>query len=134
MESTASVLDYGLNTEYAVTADLFFQYGRTFRKDEIISCEGGEIFVLLVGKVLDTRRVKKGTYRVIGSFGPGEIFNGRDREKTLVSAGDTKLLLLDLGSFDTLVKKHPRWFFKLLYALGSRIGTAISALEREKHA
>lgn len=124
------LIKLGFEGEQAITADLFFKYGRTYKAKQIIIREGDfgrEVYLIIAGKVVVTEKVNKGSYRVLNSLGPGEIFGEMalleqaPRSATLIAAMPTKLLALSPENFEKIFKSHPRWAFKILTALGKRI-------------
>ncbi len=132
------LMKLGFEGEQAITADLFFKYGKTYQGRQIILKEGDtgrEVFLIISGKVVVTEKVQKGSYRVLNSLGPGEIFGemamieNAPRSATLIAATPTKLLALTPANFEKIFKSHPRWAFKILTALGKRIQTAFSQVE-----
>ena len=132
------LMKLGFEGERAITAVLFFKYGRTYKPKEIILKEGdrgSEVYLIISGKVVVTERIVKGSYRVLNSLGPGEIFGemamleNAPRSATLIAAIDTKLLSLTPDQFEKIFKTHPRWAFKILVALGRRIQGAFSHVE-----
>lgn len=129
------LMKLGFEGEQAITADLFFKYGRTYRPRQVIIKEGDfgkEVFLIIAGKVVVTERLKKGSYRVLNSLGPGEIFGemavleDAPRSATLIAASEVKLLALTRENFEFIFQAHPRWAFKILTALGKRIHSAFS--------
>ena len=132
------LIKLGFEGEQAITADLFFKYGRTYSAKQIIIREGDygkEVFLVISGKVVVTEKLAKGSYRILNSLGPGEIFGemamleNAPRSATLIAATPCKLLALTPANFEKIFKSHPRWAFKILTALGRRIQTAFSQVE-----
>ncbi len=132
------LMKLGFEGEQAITADLFFKYGRTYAAKQIIIREGEmakEVFLIISGKVVVTERVERGSYRVLNSLGPGEIFGemamleNAPRSATLIAATPCKLLALTPKNFERIFTSHPRWAFKILTALGRRIQTAFAQVE-----
>ncbi len=132
------LMKLGFEGEQAITMDLFFKYGRTFEARQIIIREGEyskEVFLVIAGKVVVTEKVDKGSYKVLNSLGPGEIFGemamleNTARSATLIAASPCKLLALTPQNFGKIFKAHPRWAFKILGALGKRIQTAFAQVE-----
>ena len=132
------LIKLGFEGEQAITSELFFKYGRTYNPKQIIIREGDygkEVFLIIAGKVVVTEKVKKGSYKVLNSLGPGEIFGemamleNTSRSATLIAATPCKLLALTPGNFGKIFKSHPRWAFKILGALGKRIQKAFSQVE-----
>lgn len=137
-QSSDDLLKLGFEGEQAITADLFFKYGKTYEARHIILKEGDfgkEVFLIIAGKVVVTERVNKGTYRVLNTLGPGEIFGemamleNAARSATLIAATQAKILVLTPQNFETIFKSHPRWAFKILTAVGRRILTAMGQVE-----
>lgn len=131
------LLKLGFEGEQGITAELFNKYGRTYEPRQIIIREGEsghEVYLIVSGRVVVTERIRKGSYRVLSSLGPGEIFgemailDATQRSATLISATVTKVLALNRQAFDTILKSHPRWTFKLLGALAGRIQHGLNQL------
>ena len=132
------LIKLGFEGEQAITADLFFKYGRTFQARQIILREGdkgNEVYLIIAGKVVVTERVNQGKYRVLNSLGPGEIFGemamleNAPRSATLIAASPTKLLSLTQENFEKIFQSHPRWAFTILVDLGRRIQSAFRQVE-----
>jgi len=129
----------GFEGEESITNDLFFKYGQTYKPKEIIIREGdvgNEVYLIISGKVVVTEKVEKGSYRILNSLGPGEIFGemamleNAPRSATLISATPSKVLSLSRTNFETIFKSHPRWGYKILSALSKRITHAFSQVEK----
>ncbi|MBI3395930.1 MAG: cyclic nucleotide-binding domain-containing protein [Spirochaetia bacterium] len=141
MEEQTKDLDLmklGFEGEQAITADLFFKYGKTFEARHIIIKEGDagkEVFLVISGKVVVTERLQKGSYRILNTLGPGELFGemamleNAARSATLIAATQAKILVLTPHDFEMIFKSHPRWAFKILTAIGRRIVTAMGQVE-----
>jgi CRP-like cAMP-binding protein len=132
------LIKLGFEGEQAITNELFFKYGQTYQPRQIIIREGeagNEVYLIISGKVVVTEKVEKGSYRILNSLGPGEIFGemamleNAPRSATLIAATPTKILALTAENFQTIFKAHPRWGFKILSALGKRIQKAFSQVE-----
>lgn len=132
------LMKLGFEGEQAITAELFYKYGKTFNARQIIMREGDfgkEVYLIISGKVVVTEKVEKGSYRVLNYLGPGEIFGemamleNAPRSATLIAATSSKLLALTQENFTKIFKSHPRWAFKILTALGNRIQTAFTQVE-----
>ncbi|MCB1307665.1 MAG: cyclic nucleotide-binding domain-containing protein [Leptospiraceae bacterium] len=132
------LLKLGFEGERAITAELFLKYGKTFGARQIIIREGEfgrEVYMIISGKVVVTERLQKGSYKVLNSLGPGEIFGemalieDAPRSATLIAATSVKLLQLTKDEFETIFKSHPRWALKILTALGKRILTGFQHVE-----
>ncbi|MBE7437899.1 MAG: cyclic nucleotide-binding domain-containing protein [Spirochaetales bacterium] len=132
------LMKLGFEGEQAITADLFFKYGRTYKPKQIILKEGEigrEVFLIISGKVVVTERLNRGSYRVLNALGPGEIFGEMavleeaPRSATLIAALPSKVLALSPENFEKIFKSHPRWAFKILTALGRRIQQALGQVQ-----
>lgn len=132
------LVKFGFEGEQAITAELYQKYGKAYENRQIIMHEGEsghEVYLIISGRVVVTEKVKKGSYKVLNSLGPGEIFGemalleGTSRSATLIAASPTKLLALTRENFEMIFKSHPRWAFKMLTALGRRIRIAFSQIE-----
>lgn len=132
------LMKLGFEGEQAITADLFFKYGKTYNPKQIIVREGDagrEVYLIIAGKVVVTEKVERGSYRVLNHLGPGEIFGemamleNAPRSATLIAATSCKILALTPANFEKIFKSHPRWAFKILTALGKRIQKAFGQVE-----
>jgi len=132
------LIKLGFEGEQAITNDLFFKYGQTFQPRQIIIREGEmgqEVYLIISGKVVVTEKIEKGSYRILNSLGPGEIFGemamleNAPRSATLISATPVKILALTAENFQTIFRAHPRWGYKLMGALGKRIQKAFFQVE-----
>lgn len=137
-QQDVDLVKLGFEGEQAITAELFMKYGKTYEARQIIIREGEygrEVYLIIAGRVVVTEKVHKGSYRVLNSLGPGEIFGemsmieNAPRSATLIAAAPTKLLALEPRSFEMIFQSHPRWAFKILSALSRRIMTAFSQVE-----
>ncbi|MBX7057830.1 MAG: cyclic nucleotide-binding domain-containing protein [Leptospirales bacterium] len=134
----ADLMKLGFEGEQAITAELFMKYGKTYEPRQIIIREGEfgrEVYLIISGRVVVTERLNKGSYRVLNSLGPGEIFGEMSmienvpRSATLIAASSAKILKLAPNAFEMIFRSHPRWAFKILSALSRRILTAFSQVE-----
>lgn len=137
-QQDVDLVKLGFEGEQAITAELFMKYGKTYEARQIIIREGEygrEVYLIIAGRVVVTEKVHKGSYRVLNSLGPGEIFGemsmieNAPRSATLIAAAPTKLLALEPRNFEMIFQSHPRWAFKILSALSRRILTAFSQVE-----
>ncbi|MEQ9365838.1 MAG: cyclic nucleotide-binding domain-containing protein [Leptospirales bacterium] len=133
------LLKLGFEGEQAITAELYQKHGRSYDAKQIVIREGDfgrEVYLVISGRVVVTEKVERGSYKVLNSLGPGEIFGemalieGAPRSATLIAAAPTRLLALQEKDFATIFQSHPRWAFKILGALGRRIQTAFKVVER----
>lgn len=133
------LMKLGFEGEQAITAELFLKYGRTYAPKQIIIREGEmakEVFLIISGRIVVTERVQKGSYRVLNSLGPGEIFGemavleNLPRSATLIAGTAAKVLALTPANFERIFRSHPRWAFKILSAIGKRIQNALSQVEQ----
>jgi CRP-like cAMP-binding protein len=129
----------GFEGEQAITAELYRKYGRSYEPREIIIREGEfgrEVYLIIQGRVVVTEKIDRGSYKILNSLGPGEIFGemalmeGAPRSATLIAAAPTRLLALQENNFAMIFQSHPRWAFKLLGALGRRIQTAFKVVSQ----
>lgn len=133
------LLKLGFEGEQAITAELYQKHGRSYAAKQIVIREGDfgrEVYLVISGRVVVTEKVDQGSYKVLNSLGPGEIFGemalieGAPRSATLIAAAPTRLLALQEKDFATIFQSHPRWAFKILGALGRRIQTAFQVVEQ----
>lgn len=138
-DSNLDLQRLGFEGEQAITADLFLKYGKTYEPRQIIIREGEfgrEVYLIIAGRVVVTEKLNRGSYRVLNSLGPGEIFGemsmieNAPRSATLIAATHCKILRLKPAEFEMIFQSHPRWAFKILTALGKRIQTAFHQVEQ----
>ncbi|MCR9143277.1 MAG: cyclic nucleotide-binding domain-containing protein [bacterium] len=138
-EQDLDLLKLGFEGEQAITAELYRKHGRSYEAKQIVIREGDfgrEVYLVISGRVVVTEKVERGSYKVLNSLGPGEIFGemalieGAPRSATLIAAAPTRLLALQEKDFATIFQSHPRWAFKILGALGRRIQTAFKVVEQ----
>ena len=125
------LLKLGYEGERAITAELYQKYGKAYPAKSIIIREGeqgNEVYLIITGRVVVCEKLKTGTYKVLASLGPGEIFgemaaleDDQTRSATIISGGEVKLLKLVHDDFNFIMKTHPRWAFKLLSSIAGRI-------------
>ncbi len=132
------LIKLGFEGEQAITAELYAKYGQAYEQKQIIIREGEfgrEVYLIISGRVVVTEKVDRGSYKILNSLGPGEIFGemalieNAPRSATLIAAAPTKLLALKESSFAMILQSHPRWAFKILTALGRRIQGAFEVVE-----
>ena len=133
------IMRLGFEGEEAITEEIFSKYGRNYEPKRIIIQEGAgdrEVFLIISGRVVVTEKMHKGSYRVLNSLGPGEIFgemallDNKERSATLISATQVKLLAFTPENFEKMFKTHPRWTFKLLGGLAKRLQAAFQQVEK----
>ncbi len=138
-EQDIDLLKLGTEGERAITAELYQKHGKSYQAKQIVIREGDfgrEVYLVISGRVVVTEKVERGSYKVLNSLGPGEIFGemalieGAPRSATLIAAAPTRLLALQEKDFATIFQSHPRWAFKILGALGRRIQTAFRVVEQ----
>lgn len=125
------LLKLGTEGEKAITKELYSKYGRSFEGKKIIIHEGeqgSDVYLIISGRVVVCEKLRKGSYKVLASLGPGEIFGemaaleeNETRSATLIAASPVKLIQLSKDQFGVLFKTHSRWAFKLLSAMSGRI-------------
>lgn len=129
----------GLEGEQGITQQLFTKYGKSYESKKIIIREGDnskDVYIIVAGRVVVCEKIKAGSYRVLASLGPGELFGemalleeSSTRSATLIAASSVKVLQLTSDDFSLIFKTHTRWAFKLMSAFSQRIVNAFNQIE-----
>jgi CRP-like cAMP-binding protein len=95
---------------------------------------GREMYVVQQGRVVITKR--SGTVeKVLSTLGPGEflgemsILNAQPRSATATCAEDSRLLVLDGATFESMVRGSPEIALRLVRALAARLREADRQIE-----
>ena len=118
--------------------DLLFQrFGRTFAKGTVLFREGEkgeEMYVIQSGKVQVSMRVR-GVEKILSMLQPGEFFgemailNSKPRSATAVVSEDAKLLVIDVKTFEAMVRGNSEIALRMIKKLSSRLQEADDQIE-----
>ena len=116
---------------------LFWKFGRDFRKGTLLCREGDpgrEMFIVQKGKVQVRKKVGPGE-KVLAELGDGEFFGemalleGLNRSATVEALADSKILVINPETFETLLKNNPEIALKMLKKMAARLRTLDEHLE-----
>jgi CRP-like cAMP-binding protein len=116
---------------------LFWKFGRDFRKGTLLCREGDpgrEMFIVQKGKVQVRKKVGPGE-KVLAELGDGEFFGemalleGLNRSATVEALEDSKILVINPETFETLLKNNPEIALKMLKKMASRLRNLDEHLE-----
>lgn len=126
---------------------LFWKFGKDFPKGTVLFREGDvgrEMFIIQQGKVHVRKRVGN-TEEILAELSQGEFFGemalllGIDRSATVEVIEDSKLLVINPGAFESLLKSNIEIALKMLKKMASRLRaldehfeTAILEAKKEK--
>jgi len=113
------------------------RYARTFPRGTVLFREGEagrEMYVVQQGRVVITKRAGA-VEKVLSTLGPGEflgemsILNAQPRSATATCAEDSRLLVLDGATFESMVRGSPEIALRLVRALAARLREADRQIE-----
>jgi CRP-like cAMP-binding protein len=117
--------------------DLAQRYARTFPRGTVLFREGEpgrEMYVVQQGKVVISKRV--GAFeKVLSALGPGEFFgemsilNAQPRSATATCGEESRLLVIDGATFESMVRGSPEIALRLVRALAGRLRDADRQIE-----
>ncbi len=116
---------------------LFWKFGKDFPKGTLLFREGDpgrEMFILQKGKVQVRKRVGSGE-KVLAELGEGEFFGemallmGMNRSATVEVTEDSKILVINPETFESLLKSNIEIAIKMLKKMASRLRTTDQHLE-----
>jgi CRP/FNR family transcriptional regulator, cyclic AMP receptor protein len=116
---------------------LFWKFGRDFRKGTLLCREGDpgrEMFIVQKGKVQVRKKVGPGE-KVLAELGDGEFFGemalleGLNRSATVEALEDSKILVINPETFETLLKNNPEIALKMLKKMAPRLRNLDEHLE-----
>ncbi len=126
---------------------LFWKFGKDFPKGTVLFREGDlgrEMFIIQEGKVQVKKRVGK-TEEILAELSQGEFFGemalliGIDRSATVEVIEDSKLLVINPETFESLLKSNIEIAMKMLKKMAARLRatdehfeTAILEAKKEK--
>jgi CRP/FNR family cyclic AMP-dependent transcriptional regulator len=113
------------------------RFARSFPRGTVLFREGEpgrDMFVVQQGKVVISKRV--GTVeKVLSALGPGEflgemsILNAQPRSATATCAEDSRLLVIDGATFESMVRGSPEIAVRLVRTLAGRLRDADRQIE-----
>ena len=117
--------------------ELAKRYARTFPRGTVLFREGEpgrEMYVVQQGKVVISKRVGA-VEKVLSALGPGEflgemsILNAQPRSATATCAEESRLLVIDGATFESMVRGSPEIALRLVRALAGRLREADRQIE-----
>src|SRR5438445_12845057 len=111
---------------------LFARFGREFRACDVLLLEGEtgeEMYVIQSGAVQVSKRIGD-EERPLATLGRGEflgemaILNGKPRTASAIVLEDTKCLVIDQKTLETMVAKNPEIAMRLIKKLAKRLDAA----------
>ena len=117
---------------------LLQKFGRDFLKGTVLFREGDtkgkEMYIIHSGKVKISRNVGD-QEAILAYLGQGEFFgemailNNKPRSATAEILEDSKLLVIDPKTFETIIKNNAEVAFRMIKKLADRIGEADKKIE-----
>jgi CRP-like cAMP-binding protein len=116
---------------------LFWKFGKDFPKGTLLFHEGDpgrEMFIIQKGKVQIRKKVGAGE-EVLAELGDGEFFGemalleGMHRSATVEVITDSKILVVNPETFETLLKNNHEIALKMLKKMAARLRTLDEHLE-----
>jgi CRP/FNR family cyclic AMP-dependent transcriptional regulator len=116
---------------------LFWKFGRTLSRGTVLFQEGDpgrEMFIIQKGKVQVRKKVGTGE-KVLAELTEGEFFGemalllGMDRSATVEVLEDSKVLVINPETFESLLKNSPDIALKMLKKMAFRLRTLDEKLE-----
>jgi CRP/FNR family cyclic AMP-dependent transcriptional regulator len=116
---------------------LFWKFGRNLSRGTVIFREGDpghEMFIIQKGKVQVKKKVGNGE-KVLAELSEGEFFGemalllGMDRSATVEVIEDSKVLVINPETFESLLKNRPEIALKMLKKMALRLRALDEKLE-----
>lgn len=116
---------------------LFWKFGKEFPKGTLLFHEGDpgrEMFIIQKGRVQVRKRVDSGE-KVLAELGEGEFFGemalleGMNRSATVEVVANSKILVINPETFETLLKGNLEIAVKMLKKMASRLRNLDAHLE-----
>ena len=116
---------------------LFWKFGKDFSRGTVLFREGDagqEMFIIQKGKVQVRKRVGTAE-KVLAELSEGEFFGemalllGMDRSATVEVMEDSKILIIQPETFESLLKNRPEIALKMLKKMASRLRALDDKLE-----
>jgi CRP-like cAMP-binding protein len=115
-----------------MTDPLFARFGRDYRAGDVLFMEGDtgeEMYVIQSGSVQVSKRIGD-EERPLATLGRGEflgemaILNGKPRSASAVVLEDTRCLVIDGRTLETMISKSPEIALRLVKKLAKRLDAA----------
>jgi CRP/FNR family cyclic AMP-dependent transcriptional regulator len=116
---------------------LFWKFGRNLSRGTVIFREGDpghEMFIIQKGKVQVKKKVGNGE-KVLAELSEGEFFGemalllGMDRSATVEVIEDSKVLVINPETFESLLKNRPEIALRMLKKMALRLRALDEKLE-----
>src|SRR5512143_415857 len=116
---------------------LFWKFGKDYPKGTLLFLEGDpgrEMFIIQKGKVQVRKRVGAGE-KILAELGQGEFFGemallmGMNRSATVEVIEESKILVINPETFESLLKSNLDIAIKMLKKMASRLRTTDEYLE-----
>jgi CRP-like cAMP-binding protein len=116
---------------------LLQRFGREFPRGSVLFREGEpgqEMFVVHQGRITISKKVGE-VEKILSHLGPGEflgemaILNNRPRSATATCAEDSKLLVIDAKTFETMIRSSAEIAVRLIKKLADRLAEADEQIE-----
>jgi CRP-like cAMP-binding protein len=116
---------------------LFWKFGKEYRQGTLLFREGDsgrEMFIIQKGRVQVRKRVGSGE-RILAELGEGEFFGemalliGMDRSATVEVVKDSKILVINPETFESLLKSNIDIAIKMLKKMATRLRHTDESLE-----
>ena len=116
---------------------LFWKFGKEYPRGTLLFHEGDagrEMFIIQKGKVQVRKKVGAGE-KILAELGEGEFFGemalleGLNRSATVEVIEDSKILVINPGTFESLLKSNIEIAIKMLKKMAARLRTADEHLE-----
>lgn len=116
---------------------LFWKFGRAYPRGTLLFHEGDagrEMFIIQKGKVQVRKKVGPGE-KILAELGEGEFFGemalliGMSRSATVEVIEDSKILVINPETFDSLLKSNVEIAVKMLKKMASRLRATDEHLE-----
>ena len=113
------------------------RFGREFPRGTVLFREGEagrEMYVVNQGRITISKRVGD-VEKILSTLGPGEflgemsILNNRPRSATATCAEDSKLLVIDAKTFETMIRSNAEIAVRLIKKLSDRLAEANEQIE-----
>ncbi|HXX64146.1 MAG TPA: cyclic nucleotide-binding domain-containing protein, partial [Bacteroidota bacterium] len=112
----------------------YFPDGTVILEDET---EGGDLFLIVQGRVRITKRGRTGPETLLALLHPGDFFgelellDGRPRAARVTAADECVVFSISRKAFERLLEQNPRVASRLLLVLSIRLRTVDNQLVRE---
>ena len=116
---------------------LFQRYGREFPRGAVLFREGEpgrEMFVVQQGRVAISKRVGE-VEKILSTLGAGEflgemaILNNKPRSATATCVEDSKVLVIEGKTFETMIRSNAEIAVRLIKTLADRLAEANEQIE-----